>query len=47
MEVDLKLASEIQIPKLKVADYMTNNPITIEYSAMFPEAALLWPPKEL
>jgi predicted transcriptional regulator len=35
------MASEIDVHKLKVADCMTTNPITIQSDAMFPEATSL------
>lgn len=35
------MTSESDIHKLKVADYMTTNPITIQSNAMFPEATSL------
>ncbi|MGC2427156.1 MAG: CBS domain-containing protein [Nitrososphaeraceae archaeon] len=35
------MASGTQIHKLKVADYMTDNPITIQFRATFPEAVTI------
>jgi predicted transcriptional regulator len=35
------MTSESDIHKLKVADYMTTNPISIQSDAMFPEATTI------